>query len=109
MICSECNLPKPDTQFRPGRDSTVCFSCRVQSVQFESANPRAIEVRKRDRDFDRDAAAYKRLRKEGIQPRGVDKSAQLEASINHKTEAQLGRSLHKDEIKAFNRELTPIV
>ena len=68
----------------------------------------AIEVRKRDRDFDRDAAAYKRLRKEGIQPRGVDKSAQLEASINHKTEAQLGRSLHKDEISAFNRELAPI-
>lgn len=91
-----------------GQHDKDCFGCKLATVQFESANERAIEVRKRDRNFERDAAAYKRLRAEGLQPRGVDKSAMLEAHADHAAQVQLGRPMLKEEIKAVNREIAPI-
>lgn len=107
-ICADCGDPKPSSAFREGRHADVCFACRVGSVQFTSMSPRAEDVRKRDREFEKDAAAYKRLRKEGLQPKGVDKSALLETMADHKTEVELGRSLQKDQVKAFNRGLGSI-
>lgn len=68
-----------------------------------------MAVRERDKKFDKDNAAYKRLRAEGLQPKGVDNSAMAEKLADHKSEIQLGHSLHKDAIKAFNRNVAPIV
>lgn len=85
-----------------------CFGCRLLTVRFDKADERSMAVRERDKKFDKDAAAYKRLRAEGLQPRGVDQSAMAEKLASHSSEIQLGRSMHKEEVKAFTRELTPI-
>ena len=39
----------------------------------------------------KDAPAYRRLRKDGIQPKGVDGCARLEARANHLAEVETGR------------------
>lgn len=38
----------------------------------------AARTNKKDAQFDKDSAAYRRLRKEGLQPRNIDGSAALE-------------------------------
>jgi hypothetical protein len=91
-----------------GQHPESCFGCKAASIQFTSMSPRAEAVRTRDREFDKDAAAYKRLRAEGLQPKGVDKSAMLEKMADHKQQVQLGRPLYQDELKAHNRSLGPI-
>lgn len=105
QICTECNLPKPASQFREGIHASVCFGCRVGSAQFFSMAPRAADVRQRDRDFAKDAAAYRRLRADGLQPRGVNFSAMAEKLATHKSEIDMGRSLREDEKNAFTRDL----
>ena len=105
QICTECGLPKPADQFRAGIDASVCFGCRVGSAQFLSMAPRAFDVRKRDKEFAKDAAAYRRLRAEGLQPKGVNKSAMAETLATHKSEIDMGRSLRPDEKRAFSRDL----
>lgn len=105
QICTECELPKSADQFREGIHASVCFGCRVGSAQFFSMAPRAADVRKRDREFAKDAAAYRRLRAEGLQPKGVNHSAMAETLATHKTEIDMGRSLRKDEKAAFTRDL----
>lgn len=89
-------------------DCPPCFKIKLATVQFTSCKPRAFEIRKRDKAFEKDAAAYNRLKKEGIQPRGVDKSSLLESHGTHKTDALLGRPTTDAERKAFNRELGAI-
>jgi hypothetical protein len=91
-----------------GQHGSDCFGCKLATVQWTSMSPRAEDVRKRDREFEKDAAAYKRLRAEGLQPKGVDKSAMLEKMADHKQQVQLGRPLYQDELKAHNRSLGPI-
>ena len=61
-------------------------------------------MRKRDRQLAVDGAAYRRLRKEGIQPKGVDKSAMLERAMDHKIEAKLGRSMTREERLNYNTQ-----
>lgn len=58
------------------------------------------EADKRDRELSKDMEAYKRLRKEGLQPRSVDGSARLEAEAVSPVEIQNGlvpANLDKDE------------
>ena len=48
-----------------------------------------MEIRRRDRQFARDNAAYRRLRADGVQPRGVDKSYMAERLADNKAEIEL--------------------
>lgn len=43
--------------------------------------------------FDKDGAAYKRLRKEGLQPRQIDGSAELEVKASSRIEVESGKVL----------------
>lgn len=87
-----------------GQHDDDCFACRIQTVQFQGVSARAIDVRKRDKQFDKDNDAYRRLRKEGLQPRGTEKVALLESQADHKTDVFLGRKTTDTERKAFTRE-----
>lgn len=80
------------------------YRCAKRSIQFTGADERSYELRKRDRAFALDSAAYRRLRAEGLQPRGVDKSSTLEVVADHKAEVMLGRSLSTREKNALNRD-----
>jgi hypothetical protein len=50
----------------------------------------------REQQLDKDRSAYKRLRDEGLQPRTVAGSAELEATMNHRFEAEVGHVFPHD-------------
>ena len=56
---------------------------------------RAIDAT--EREWDKDMPAYKRLRGQGYQPRGVDGAAMAEAQANHPLEIEMGRPLGKEK------------
>jgi hypothetical protein len=51
---------------------------------------RRTEAGRREPQLEKDRSAYWRLRNEGLQPRTVAGSAALEATIDHRFEAELG-------------------
>lgn len=56
----------------PGLDVPGCFGCKVANVQLAPLTPHVEQGRAVERQWNRDMPAYKRLRKEGLQPRSVD-------------------------------------
>lgn len=56
---------------------------------------RAIDAR--EKRWDKDMPAYYRLRKEGLQPRGIDGSAEWEAKANSQIELEMGKVLGKEK------------
>lgn len=85
-------------------DCPPCFAIKLKSIQFAGASERAIDVRKRDRQWSTDGEAYWRLKKDGIQPNNVDGSAKLEQCMTHPLEAAMGTNLFPWEKKALARE-----
>lgn len=72
----------------PNLDIEGCFGCRVAGVSFGSNSTttrgaRVAEINARDRQWNKDMPAYRRLRRQGLQPRQIDGSSILE---NHATE-----------------------
>ena len=68
----------------PSLDVEGCFGCKVAGVSFgaNSTTTRGAQVaatNRTARNWDKDMPAYKRLRANGLQPRGIDGSAALEA------------------------------
>lgn len=49
----------------------------------------------REQTLARDRDAYARLRREGLQPRTVDGSAELEATADHRHEVEMGHTFPK--------------
>lgn len=83
--CDECKSPTCFTPY-PDDDHPLfagrvrgCFAENARSVGFESANTWRINAR--DKEISRDNDAYRRLRKDGVQPERVDGSAKLEATL----------------------------
>jgi hypothetical protein len=103
-ICSECGLARNVDAFRDGVDATVCAPCRYSSLTWGRADERAYDVHRRDKEFAKDAEAYWRLRRQGQQPLGIDKSAMAEAMADHPMELAIGRSLHRIEREALVRQ-----
>jgi hypothetical protein len=52
-------------------------------------------INEREDRLARDLDAYKRIRRQGIQPKGIDGCAELEATVNTRTEVEMGRRLPK--------------
>ena len=70
----------------PNLDVPGCFGCKVTGVSIApSATPsrkggaRAAEVNGTEKQWDRDMGAYKRLRKDGLQPVKIDGCALVES------------------------------
>jgi hypothetical protein len=69
-------------------DPDGCYGCRLRTLHF-CAGPAPQTLT--ERRWDRDMPAYARLRADGIQPRRIDGSAQLEARLDFgQLEADLG-------------------
>jgi hypothetical protein len=67
-----------DDRHMPGR-FRGCFAQKSRSVGLESAGTWAINAA--DKVMDADNNAYRRLRKDGVQPETVTGSAKLEATL----------------------------
>ena len=55
----------------------------------------------------KDGEAYRRLKKDGIQPKGTTNVAMLEQAMDHKVEAKMGRSMTKAERLNFTAQAGP--
>ena len=53
---------------------------------------RRTDAARREPQLARDRDAYRRLRREGLQPRTITGSAELEATMDHRHEAEMGHA-----------------
>jgi hypothetical protein len=70
-----------------------CFRCKLETVSLApsaAGSSQAKEVNARDSRWHKDMAAYKALRKNGMQPKGIDGSAVLESRAGDQFEIQTG-------------------
>jgi hypothetical protein len=77
----------------PNLDVEGCFGCRVAGISF-GANPsttkgqEVAKINERAKNWDKDMPAYKRLRRNGLQPKGIDGAAALEARATTAAEVE---------------------
>ena len=72
-----------------------CFACRIAGVAFaSSAMPsrrnHAASVNATERRWEKDMDAYKRLRRDGLQPASVDGARNLEQKAEHRSQIETG-------------------
>ena len=79
-----------------------CFGCKVASVAFSgTAMPTRSEAGNVERETNimhKDVAAYRRLRKSGLQPKSVKGSAILEKTSDSKWEIETGQRIGNNKI-----------
>lgn len=68
----------------PFLDQPDCFACRVSGVQMGSNSTTTRgslvgEINQREKNWQKDMPAYKRLRADGLQPKGIDGCYAVEA------------------------------
>lgn len=79
----------------PTLDVEGCFGCRIAGIRMgtNSTTTRGKQVQetnKVERAWQKDMPAYKRLRKEGLQPKRIDGAAEVEKKAEHKWQVETG-------------------
>jgi hypothetical protein len=79
----------------PTLDVDGCFGCRIANVRMgtNSTTTHGKEVEqtnKVERSWQKDMPAYKRLRREGLQPKRIDGAAEVEKKAEHKWQVETG-------------------
>ena len=81
----------------PLLDQPNCFGCRIAGVQIgtnstTTRGSQVAEINQREKNWNKDMPAYKRLRKEGLQPKAIDGCAAVEqlATSRHQIEGTPG-------------------
>ena len=109
--CAFCNAELEE--FRPvgeRNDLPACPSCgapmgRVYVMPFISATvnptsrPETAAQLKGDKKWEADSEAYKRMRKNGVQPRGITNAAKLEAGAETQHELKMGKLMRQRDVK----------
>lgn len=95
-----------------GTHAVGCFPCKLASVTFAPSamltrNPEAARAAAKDPQLEKDRDAYKRLRRNGEQPKHVGGSAYFEAKANESCEITTGMIIEdstdrKDFAQAFD-------
>jgi hypothetical protein len=77
----------------PGLDVEGCFGCRVAGIQVGSNSTttrgsKVADINQREKNWNKDMPAYKRLRANGLQPKTIDGCAAVEqlATSKHQIE-----------------------
>lgn len=73
-----------------------CFGCHALSVSFNQS-PEAARIDRKEAALSADLAAYKRLRDDGLRPRGIDGCRELEGKVRDQFEIDLGRYVPPSE------------
>lgn len=84
----------------PNLDVEGCFGCKVAGVSFganasTTAGAKVAEINQRAKNWDKDMPAYKRLRKNGVQPKSIDGAAALEAKASTVAEVESRPNIEK--------------
>lgn len=77
----------------PNLDVEGCFGCRVAGIAFgtnttTTRGASVAEINQRARNWEKDMPAYKRLRKNGVQPSKIDGSAELEKKATERWQVE---------------------
>lgn len=77
----------------PGLDVDGCFGCKIASTSFGSNSTTtrgavAAQTERTARNWDKDMPAYKRLRKNGLQPKQIDGSAEIEKKATERWQVE---------------------
>lgn len=83
-------------------DVPGCFGCHVLSVGFAAAAmpnryPEPVRVEAKEQVLRKDLDAYKRLRHDGLQPKKIDGSAEVEKRVESQHDIDLGRYVPRHE------------
>jgi len=74
-----------------------CFGCKIQSISMAASametRYEAAKVEKATAIMHKDVEAYKRLRKDGVQPKSTKGAAELEKRAGSKWEIESGQNL----------------
>lgn len=81
-----------------------CFACKITQVSVSATampgrRADAIGGIARDRHWDEDMAAYKRLRQDGLQPPRIDNCKVLERHAEHPKQVEMGKLYDPKQIK----------
>lgn len=71
----------------------MCFKHKLRTIQFNGKGPTAPTLM--EKQWDRDRPAYQRLRAQGLQPKSIKGSADLEGRANSQLEVELGHVFDK--------------
>lgn len=79
----------------PNLDVEGCFGCRISHVRTgmnttTTRGQRVAEVNQTEKNWNKDMPAYKRLRQEGLQPKSIDGSAEIEKKAKHEWQVETG-------------------
>lgn len=79
-----------------------CYGCHLLSINIGAAAlpTRKAEVRRteeKERLLSKDLPAYKRLRDDGLQPRNIDGSADLEGKVTSQFDIDLGHVVPRQQ------------
>lgn len=85
-------------------DVEGCFGCKVlyfsvSADAIPTRRPRAAEVNATERRWDVDMPAYKRMRRNGVQPRSIDGCAHLERHASDAIELEMGKVIPFRDLK----------
>ncbi len=72
-----------------------CYACELLTKHLAPSalgSKAAIELVNKDKQWDADMAAYRRLRKDGVQPRTIDGAAVIEKTATEEMEVKMGRT-----------------
>ena len=89
-----------------------CWKCKegtgcIRGVSFSAIpggarNQETVRINQTDKRWDKDMPAYKRLRNNGLQPKRIDDSAELEARATDQFEVEMGKIVpksHRSQVK----------
>jgi hypothetical protein len=82
-------------QTHPTLDVEGCFACRVSGIRMgmnttTTRGQNVESINRTERNWQKDMPAYKRLRKEGLQPKSIDGAAAVEKKAEHKWQVETG-------------------
>lgn len=90
-----------------------CFGCQVATIMISPSVRESVQAngdyraqRRVDRMMGPDAEAYKRFRKQGLQPPRINGCAELEAGAAHPFEVERGKLYKGEDFKAMSEALT---
>ena len=85
-----------------------CFACKITQVSVSATampgrRSETIATIARDRHWDEDMSAYKRLRNDGLQPPRIDNCKVLERHAEHPKQVEMGKLYDPKKIALGDR------
>ena len=79
----------------PNLDVEGCFGCRVSGIRMgmnttTTRGQQVAAINQTEKNWNKDMPAYKRLRKDGLQPKSIDGAADLEKKAKHEWQVETG-------------------